>query len=114
MNKISDVIEELQNRYPGKDYFMKYFDDRLDLTERLKDIAESDDETLELEAFEKADGDDGEEKPRDRSTLRNESDCRIVIQHKGRRTPTFLAPGDVPFEFKTGFFESMKAFIVFR
>ena len=115
VSKVSQVIEALQEVCPRSDFNLKYFNEKLDRALSLDNLVDSEDEVLELTALRKTgDGDEGEDEPRGRSTLKNESHCRIVLQYKGSETPVFLEPGDVPFEFEKGLFTSVVAFMVFK
>jgi len=107
---VSQVIEHLQRKYPGRfpELKLKYYDQELKNDQLLKDLLEENESILELGALEKK----AEDADKLRACLTTE--CRIVLKQKDSKVPHFIYPGDAPFEFKTSFFQRMEAFVVFR
>ena len=108
--KVSQVIEHLQRKYPGRfpDLKLKYYDQVLKDDQLLKDLLEENESILELGALEKK----AEDADKLRACLTTE--CRIVLKQKDNKTPQFLYPGDAPYEFNTSFFQRNESFVVLR
>jgi len=108
--RVSQVIEHLQRKYPGRfpELKLKYYDQELKNDQLLKDLLEENESILELGALEKK----AEDADKLRACLTTE--CRIVFKQKDNKVPHFIYPGDAPFEFNTSFFQRMEAFFVFR
>jgi len=108
--RVSQVVEHLQRKYPGRfpELKLKYYDQELTNDQLLKDLLEENESILELGALEK--------KTRDEDNVRAwvTTECRIVFKQKDNKFPHFISPGDAPFEFNTSFFQRMEAFSVFR
>jgi len=108
--KVSQVIEHLQRKYPGRfpDLKLKYYDQVLKDDQLLKDLLEEDEDILELGALEKK----AEDADKLRACLTTE--CRIVFKQKDNKIPQFLYPGDAPYEFNTSFVQRNESFVVLR
>ena len=68
----------------------------------------------ELTAFKKKEELNSSDEKRAKLTLKNTSDCKIVVQTTENQGPIFLDPGDCPFQFKISWFAFKKSFMVFR
>ena len=80
---------------------------------RLLQIGKSLFSTL-LTAFKKKEELNSSDEKRAKVTLKNTSDCKIVVQTTENQGPIFLDPGDCPFQFKISWFAFKKSFMVFR
>ena len=82
--RVSQVIEHLQRKYPGRfpELKLKYYDQVLKDDQLLEDLLEENESILELGALEKK----AEDADKLRACLTTE--CRIVFKQKGNRTPS--------------------------
>ena len=111
VSTVGNIIEELLQLYSDKDIEIKNQGLALDQQDRLTDVM---DPGEVLTALVKDRDDNPEDEDELRERLENVSDCKILIQQKKEGSPIILEPKDIPFDFKMGWLESKKIFMVYR